>query len=348
MAMLSQRIDHVIGVDTHTRAHMYARLDARTGVVQDCRPFPTTKTGLADAQAWIQDTTDSGRVLVAIEGTGSYGAILTRRLLAANIPVAEMDVPVKRHRKAGKSDALDAVDIGRRAIADPDRSAQPRAGTGHRAALQVLLTARAAMTGTRTASLNALNAIARSHELGIDASHALTAGQVRTISRWRTHPSDDIATTTAREEAIRLATQAIQLGTALTHNETGLTTHVEALAPGFLTGLGIGPVSAARLLAAYSHPGRTRSEAAFARLTGAAPLDASSGNTHRQRLNRGGDRQANTALWRIASWRYDHDPDTQAYTQKRTAAGATRKEIIRSLKRYIARASWRQLNTIMS
>ena len=204
------------------------------------------------------------------------------------------------------------------------------------------------MTGERTRTINALTALLRTVDLGIDARRALSNSTITTIASWRTTTA---ATTTAatttrtvcRSEAIRLARRIRTLDTELAANHTALNTAVTAQAPQLLDVRGVGPVVAAIVLQAWSHPGRVHSEAAFAALAGVAPLPASSGNTRRHRLNRGGDRRLNRALYTIALTRLGHDPRTRAYRARRTAEGATKREIIRILKRYISRELFRLL-----
>jgi transposase len=200
------------------------------------------------------------------------------------------------------------------------------------------------MTGERTRTVNALTALLRTIDLGIDARRALTAPTITTIASWRTTSTTPTTTRQiCRSEAIRLARRIRALDADLAANHTALNTAVTAQAPQLLDVRGVGPVVAATVLQAWSHPGRVHSEAAFAALAGVAPLPASSGNTRRHRLNRGGDRRLNRALYTIALTRLGHDPRTRAYLARRTAEGVTRREIIRILKRYISRELFRLL-----
>ena len=348
MTIVADEYDHVIGVDTHAKTHTYAILNAHTGQALETATFPTTGTGIARAIEWINRNT-TGPLLVAAEGTGSYGSTLTRTLQAAGIPVREVRPPKRAQRVGkGKSDQIDAIAAARTVLASaPTMLAEPRA-QGIRSALQVLLVARRAMDTQRTANRNALTAILRSFDLGIDARTPITDAQVRTITGWRSRSSDDGPTATIRDEVRRLATSVVHLTRQLRDNHAALTKHVDDLAPGLRDAHGVGPFTAAVILTAYSHKGRIRSEAAFANLAGVAPLPASSGNTIRHRLNRHGDRQLNRALDIIARVRSLNDPNTRAYIQRRTAEGKSRREIRRALKRYIARQLFRQLNTLMT
>jgi transposase len=202
------------------------------------------------------------------------------------------------------------------------------------------------MTTERTATINALIALVRVVDLGIDARKPLTADQVSQIVRWRAR-TEDLATGIARAEAVRLAKRVSDLDEDLRANQNQLTDLIRgSKAATLLDKTGIGPVTAAIVLAAWSHSGRVRSEAAFAALAGVNPIPASSGNTVRHRLNRGGDRRLNRALHMAVITRMTHDPNTRAYVERRRAEGRTIKEIRRCLKRYLARHLYRTLNAL--
>ena len=335
--------DLLIGVDTHAASHTFALINATTGAVTDTQDFPTSPAGLRRALAWIGRRTNNQTALVVIDGTGSYGAILTEQLSTAGFPIAEApDVPAHVRRAAGKTDALDAVEIARAARGlTPQQLRRPR-HAGDRTILRVLTSARDQMTGERTRTVNALTALLRTVELGIDARRALSAATIAIIAAWRT-PAPVTTQAVCRAEAIRLARRIRALDTDLAANHAALTSAVTAQAPQLLDLRGVGPVVAATVLQAWSHPGRVHSEAAFAALGGVSPLPASSGNTHRHRLNRGGDRRLNRAIYTVALTRLGHDPRTREYFARRTAEGRTRREIIRSLKRYISRELFRTL-----
>ncbi|MBB6407145.1 transposase [Arthrobacter sp. AZCC_0090] len=204
------------------------------------------------------------------------------------------------------------------------------------------------MDTRRTDARNALTALLRTLDLGIDARSPLTAAQVTTVQGWRARPGDGAAAAVARAEARRLASAVITLGTELEDNQRALAEHVQLMAPGILDISGVGPVTAAIILASYSHHGRVRSEAAFAALAGASPIPASSGNTNRHRLNRYGDQQLNRALDVVARTRSLTDPATRAYIERRTAEGKSPREMRRCLKRFIARQIFRQLQTLLA
>ncbi|WP_422933301.1 IS110 family transposase [Sinomonas sp. P47F7] len=348
MTIVAEQYRHVIGVDTHARTHTFAILDCSTGRTAGSATFPTTPAGLARAAAWIQRRT-TGKALAAIEGTGSYGANLARHLQSEGIAVCDVQPPKRPSRAGkGKSDEIDAVAAARTALAsDMGELAAPRAD-GIRSALRVLLVARRAIDTRRTADRNALTALLRSFDLGLDARKPLTDAQVRAVAAWRARPTDDAPTQTIRDEARRLAASVLELTRQIQANYSALAKHVSDLAPGLTDAHGVGPVTAASVLVSYSHKGRIRSEAAFATMAGAAPLQASSGNTVRHRLNRSGDRQLNYALEVIARVRMSNHTATRAYVERRVAEGRTRREIRRCLKRYIARQLFRSLNRIMA
>jgi transposase len=341
--LVADSYDLLVGIDTHAASHTYAIIDAATGALAEHREFPTNPAGLRRAQDWINRRTDSHSLLVLIDGAGSYGAVLAERLITAGFDIAEApDVPKQVRHASGKSDTIDAAEIARAARGlTTTQLRRPRQGAD-RTILRVLSAARDQMSGERTRAVNALTALLRTVDLGVDARRALPTATITTIASWRT---TNTTTTRAvcRDEAIRLARRIRALDAELATNHAALNTAVTAQAPQLLKVRGVGPVVAATVLQAWSHPGRVRSEAAFATLAGVAPLQASSGNSQRHRLNRGGDRRLNRALYTIALTRLGHDPRTRAYRARRTAEGATKREIIRILKRYISRELFRLL-----
>ena len=315
----------VIGVDTHARTHTYAVL-AANGEHLDTETFPNTHAGRARAINWVGRRTggDLGALWV-IEGVGSYGAQIARQSALAGYRVAEAARMGRGGRRGiGKSDPIDARRIAAAVLPLPEEQLRnPRMDEGVRAAAQILLTARDELTGERTRAVNALTALARSADLGIDARRSLGAKKIGEIARWRPR-EEDLATTTARTEAVRLAKRILVLDAEITDNTDRIRELVDASpAAELLEETGIGPVTAATVLVAWSHPGRIRNEAAFAALAGVSPLPASSGNTTRHRLNRGGDRRLNRALNVIAMVRMVHHPQTRAYAERRRTEGKT-------------------------
>jgi len=337
----------VIGVDTHARTHTYAVLTA-AGQHLGTETFPNAAAGRSRAINWAGRR--SGGVtdaLWVIEGAGSYGAQLARNVADTGYRVVEAARMGRTGRRGiGKSDPLDARRIAAAVLSLPvNQLRTPRQDEGVRAAAQILLTARDGLAAERTRAVNALTALLRIIDLGIDARRPLGARKIAEVARWRTR-EEALAATTARTEAIRLAKRILELDTELGQNMTRISDLVAASpAAELLEKTGIGPVTAARTLVAWSHPGRVTSEAAFAAIAGVNPIPASSGNTTRNRLNRGGDRQLNRALNIIAMVRMVHDPGTHDYVERRRAEGKTDREIRRILQRYLARSIYRHLNT---
>lgn len=351
MTIVAHARPFVVGVDTHARNHALAILVAATGELLAAEQFPATNAGIDRAMAWVGRRTGGDlATLWVIEGIGTYGARLAHNATDAGYQVVEAPrMNARANRGVGKSDPLDARRIATAVLSlDSDELRHPRQDDGVRAALRVLVTARDHMTVERTANVNALIALLRVVDLGIDARKPLTSTQVRDVSRWRTR-EEDLGAATARAEAVRLAKRAVDLGEDLESNANAMTVLVrQSRAAVLLEKTGIGPVTAAIALTVWSHPGRVRSEAAFACIAGVNPIPASSGNTTRHRLNRGGDRRLNRALHMATIARMTHDPATRAYVEKRRAEGRTTKEIRRVLKRYLARQIYRTLNTAVT
>jgi hypothetical protein len=340
--MLADLVDVVIGVDTHKDTHTAAIVQAVSGAVVDQATVPATPAGyrqllrLADRQ--------DGRRVWAVEGTGGYGAGLTRFLQAHAEQVVELDRPRRAARRHGaKSDPLDATRAAREALGR-DQLAQPRAA-GHRAALSVRLAAR------RSAVQAATDAQRQLHALVVAAPDPLrgrlrsltTARLVATCGRLRQQAAWDVETATTAASLRALARRIQLLNTEVADHTRAITTLVRAWRPELLTPCGVGPIVAAIVLCTWSHPGRCRTDAAFAMLGGAAPIPASSGQTVRVRLNRSGDRQLNQALHLVVLTRLRYDPATRAYAQRRRAQGKTNREIRRCLVRYVARQLYRLL-----
>lgn len=326
------------GVDTHKDTHTAAALDAagRTlGVAQ----FPTTPVGYAGLLTWLRAF--GTLMLVGIEGTGVYGAGLAAHLRAAGVTMVEIDRPDRKTRRwQGKSDPVDAEAAARAAQAGR-RTGIPKHRDGTVEALRVLRVAR------RSAIAGRADAQRRIKALIVTAPDALRSvlrelADLRLIMFCAARRPDRAAVGdpgTAAVIALRsLARRHQQLTAEIDDLDTLIAQLTTTINPTLCALFGAGPDVAGQLLVtAGQNPDRLRSEAAFAMLCGAAPLPASSGRTHRHRLNRGGDRQANAALYRIVLCRLRWDPRTRAYAEKRTAEGMSKKEIIRCLKRYVAR-----------
>ncbi len=338
----------VIGVDTHARTHALSILATPHGEVVDDADFPATAAGMARAVEWASRRTGGDvTALWVIEGAATYGAQLARAVTAAGYQVVEAArMNARANRGIGKSDPLDARRIAAAVLPLPaDRQRYLRKDDGVRAGLRILMAARDHMTGERTAAVNALTALLRVLDLGIDARKPLSGKQITQVAAWRTR-FEEVATVVARAEAVRLAKRIRDLDGELTENVTAVTRLLkQSPARVLLEEPGIGPVTAAVAMTAWSHDGRLHSEAAFASLAGVSPIPASSGNTVRHRLNRGGDRRLNKALHMAVVVRMTHDTTTKAYVERRLAEGRTKREIRRILKRYLARQIHRALTS---
>lgn len=270
---------------------------------------------------------------------------MAERLAQAGYRVVEAPTPsAKRLRGKGKTDTLDAITAAQSTLVmDLEKLRDQRAGD-LQTALKLLSVGRDQMNTDRLRSINALTALVRAHDLGLDARKPLTAAQIRTIAAWRAR-DETLGSTVARSEAVRLAKQIAGLDADLKANQVQLTKLTTRHVPALLAMRGVGAVTAAIVMTVWSHPGRIRSEAAFAMIAGTCPIPASSGNTVRHRLNRGGDRRLNRAINTIALTRMRADKDTREYVQRKIAEGHTKREIMRSLKRYITRQLFRVLAT---
>ena len=344
MSIVAEHFAFVVGVDTHARSNTYAIITTRTGARLDAAAFPTSPAGIARALSWMMRRCGENHPLLVIEGIGSYGAALRRAAVSQGLEVVE-PLPYSPRRRGAKDDTIDAEAIGRSVVGvDEALLRRPRSEDAIRTGLRVLVVAREELNAERTRSINALGALVRSVDLGLDARRPLSRSQISTIARWRTR-NEDLGLATARAESTRLARRIISAEEELGRNKIELAALVAASGSAqLLNEVGIGAVNAAVILVAWSHGGRIRSEVAFASLSGTCPIPASSGNTERHRLNRGGDRRLNRALSSIALTRMSHDPETRAYVERRKSEGKTPKEIRRSLKRYIARQVYRRLS----
>jgi transposase len=331
------------GVDTHADVHVAAVVD-RVGRVLGTGAFPASPAGYRAALAWM--SAHGALARIGVEGTGSYGAGLTRYLAARGIEVAEVVRPNRQaRRQRGKSDAADAVAAALAALSG-EASAMPKSRDGAAESIRALRVARAGAVKARTQAGNQLRDLiltapepVRQQLAGLPSRR-----QVGVAARFR--PGDPACPAEGAKAAMAcVARRHQQLTAEITRLDTMLEELVRHTAPeGFLAKRGVATqVAATLLVTAGDNPGRVRREASFAALCGASPVDASSGKQLRHRLNRGGDRQANSALWTIAMTRLAHDPRTKAYSARRTAEGKTRKEIIRCLKRYIAREIYKAL-----
>ena len=330
------------GVDTHADKHVAAALDPVGGLL-GVEEFPVSPAGYARLLGWLGGF---GTVaLVGIEGTGSYGAGLARYITAAGIRVVEVDRSDRQdRRRQGKSDPLDAVSAARAAQSGRARGA-PKGRDGAVEAIRALMVAKRSARSERVQTINQARALVLTgpDDLRTRCAGHTAAGLVSGLASLRPRPGDVVGYAT-RIALRELGRRAEFLDGQLERLDELIAPLVAARAPGLLALHGVGPDTAALLLvAAGDHPERLRSEAAWAHLCAAAPIPASSGKVIRHRLNPGGDRQANHALWRIVLTRMSAHPPTLTYVERRTKEGLSKKEIIRCLKRYVAREVYRHL-----
>ena len=324
------------GVDTHLDVHVAAALDDR-GALLGVESFATTESGYKKLLAWLSDF---GPVeLVGVEGTGSYGAGLTRHLQAEGVRVVEVDRPNRqRRRRKGKSDPQDAISAARAALSG-DASGEAKSRDGNVESMRVLRVARTSARKGRAQALNQMRGLIstapepiRAELRGLNVFHLLER-----TSTYRPGAKRDIVSLT-KFTLRMLARRAITLGEEISEIDAILKPLVIETAPRLVGTLGVGTDAASALLVtAGDNPERLHDEAAFAHLCGASPIEASSGKQERHRLNRSGDRQANSALWHIVITRMVYDPRTTEYIDRRTKEGLTKREAVRCLKRYVAR-----------
>ena len=331
------------GVDTHKDTHVAAALDA-AGRLLGTAVFSADTAGYGELLAWLES---HGTVeLVGVEGTGSYGAGLASHLGACGVAVVEVNRANRQMRRLkGKSDTADAEAAARAAL-NGAATAVPKSRDGAAEAIRMLTAARRSAVKARTQAANQIAGIVVTAPEPIkDRLRGLpTAAAVEVCVRWRPDHSPDTVTAAAKTALRCLARRWSALSCEIAQLDTELRDLCAQANPALLGALGVGPDTAAALLtAAGDNPQRMHSEAAFAALCGASPIEASSGKTIRHRLNRGGNRQANHALWRIAMVRLATCPRTRAYAARRQTEGKSRREIIRCLKRYIAREVFRLL-----
>ena len=311
--------------------------------------FPTTTAGYRELLGWARNFGVLCRA--GVEGTGSYGAALSRYLGQHEITVVEVNRPDwAARRRHGKTDTVDAT-AAAHAVLSARATGTAKTGDGPVEMLRMFKLARASAVKSRTQAVNQLKAVI----IGADPAlrETLTglspAALIRHCACLPPVSPTDVATAT-RYTLRRLAQRIQALTREARELQLQITAVIHAHAPQLLHHKGVGPDSAAALLiTAGDNPDRMRSEASFAALCGVSPIEASSGKTRRRRLNRGGDRRANAALYRIALTRSRCDPRTRDYLDRRATQGLTRREAIRCVKRYVAREIYnlvRQLNLI--
>lgn len=334
------------GVDTHRDTHTAAVIDP-VGRLLDHHTFAATTPGYRDLLVWLR--TFGTLLKVGIEGTGAYGNGLANYLTSHNVDIVEVDRPDRKTRRtAGKSDPIDAEAAARAALSG-HRTGTPKTRTGPVEALRNLRVARRSAISQRADCVRRMKTlIVTAPEPLRDQLRGLATTQlVTTCAALRPDTSHVDQPAQATKLALRsLARRHLHLSEEITDLDAFIAPLIAAINPGLLDLNGVGPDVAGQLLVtAGENTDRLHSEAAFAMLCGVAPIPASSGQTHRHRLNRGGDRQANAALYRIVICRLRHDPRTQAYMNRRTTEGLSKKDIIRCLKRLITREIYHALTT---
>ena len=339
-----QRIDVVGGVDTHKDMHTAAVITA-PGVVLGTEAFSTTRAGYRAMLHWMRS---HGEVLrVGVEQTGSFGAGLSRHLALAGVPVLEVTGPEPAGRRSkGKDDELDAVAAARAALTGQRvQVAKDRSGAVE--ALRVLRTTRSSAVKCRRAALQQLrNTVLAAPDEVREPLRYLTrmqlirtcAGSRPDMMAWRD------AAVASRIALKALARRILNLGDEIATLDAMNKPLVLELGPGLIDLEGIGVENAgAFIVAAGDNPERLKSEASFAMMCGASPIPASSGKTQRHRLNRGGNRQLNSALHMVVVCRMRTDQRTKSYIARRTREGLSIREIMRCLKRYVAREVYNTL-----
>jgi transposase len=324
------------GVDTHADVHVAAACDQLGGVLAT-KSFATTASGY---RALLKFLLSFGQLReVGVEGTGSYGSGLARYLTEQEVTVVEVNRPNRQARRSqGKSDVIDAI-AAARAVISGQATVTPKTHDGAVEALRVLQTVHRSARKARTQALNQLHALVLTAPEPIRGQLRALANPalVTTCAAYRPGKGDDLVTVTKlglRELAVRVRDLDAQISRLQTRRHL----LIRATAPALLAIYGVGPDTAtALLLAAGDNPHRLTSERSYSALLGASPIKASSGKTNRHRLNRGGDRQGNSALWWIVITRMANQPATRAYVERRTHEGLSTPEIIRCLKRYVAR-----------
>ncbi|MHA3947186.1 IS110 family RNA-guided transposase [Cellulomonas bogoriensis] len=324
------------GIDTHADTHHVAVIDGHGRALGDVR-VPATAAGYRQAVRFIGRWPQVAKV--GVECTGSYGAGVTRELTAAGHTVIEVNRPNRFDRRArGKTDVFDAYSAAE-AVLSERAVAAPKGGDGLVESLRVLRTTRTSALRERTATINQIKAMLIAGPEPLRARYRGLSNTRLTATLAATRPtSAPVTATEATAYALRVLARRYLL---LSEQITDMTSHLRRLlddhAPALMAVYGTGPDTVAQLLiTAGDNPDRLRSEAHFAALAGVCPIPASSGKTNRHRLNRAGDRQANSALYHIVIVRMRYDPTTRDYVARRTSEGRTKMEIIRCLKRYLA------------
>lgn len=330
----------VAGVDTHKDTHTAAALDA-AGRLLGIQAFPASPAGYAELLGWLRGFGEVDRV--GIEGTSSYGSGLTRYLAQERLVAVEVSRPNRQtRRRNGKSDPADA-EAAARAVLAHDELGQPKSQDGPVEIVRLLRLQRRSAIQARTQAANQLHAVLSTAPEPLRSSlRQLSLKRlISSASKFRQSLSVNLVAAT-RLVLRGLAQRWVALDAEVSALDKHLEQHIRAIAPELLRLRGVGTdVAGTLLVAAGDNPTRIKKEASFAALCGVSPVDASSGRQHRHRLNRGGNRDANRALWVVALVRLRCDPKTRQYVARRTSEGMSKPEILRCLKRYIARQLFR-------
>ncbi len=335
------------GVDTHADVHVAAAVDHNGGLL-GIESFPTNEAGYESLAGWLAGFGPVTRV--GVEGTGSYGVGLARFLAVADVEVVEVDRPNRQvRRKHGKSDPTDAVAAARAALSG-QASVTPKARNGPVEQMRVLLVARRSARQQRIQSLNQLRhlVLTAPEPIRIRFKDRYKTSLVTEAANMRPRAGSDPVIFTTNIVIRDLARRIKALNTEMGNTDRILTALIQDTAPALLELNGLGPDTAASLLVtAGDNSERLHSEQAWAHMCGVAPIPASSGKVTRYRLNRGGDRNANAALYRIVLTRMSSHQQTRAYVTRRRAEGLNTAEIMRCLKRYVARQTYKHLPHII-
>ncbi|MGW7003142.1 IS110 family transposase [Streptomyces sp. NPDC054933] len=340
---MADEITVIGGVDTHTDFHQAAVIDS-IGRHLATEAFPTTHDGYRRLLQWLRS---HGEVMaVGVEGTGAYGSELARLLRANQVTVIEVDRPDRRSRRAnGKSDPVDAF-AAATAVLSGRASRTPKTRDGIVEAIRALRVVRRSAVKARTQIINQIRTliITAPGEIRERLRTLAPAELIKQLSRSRPGTDTRDPACAVRIALRRLARRHQYLTDEIAEADAELKSLVVEAAPSLVALPGVGIETAAQLLiTAGDNPERLASEASFAHLCAAAPIQASSGRTNRHRLNRGGDRRANHALHMIALVRMRYDQRTQNYVARRTTEGMSKKDILRCLKRFIAREVYQHL-----
>jgi transposase len=330
------------GVDTHKDTHVAVVLDD-VGRILDTRMVPATISGYRQLLCWLRSFGALARV--GVEGTGSWGAGLGRFLEAEGVEVLEVNRPNRQRRRLrGKSDPADA-EAAARAVLAGEATAIPKSGTGPVESIRLLRIARRTAMKARTQAANQIHSVVDTSPEQLRVELLGLSENMRIAKTARLRPGD-VATPlgAAKKTLMILARRFLALSEEIAELDRDLKTLVVSTAPALMAVKGVGvDVAGALLVAAGDNPERLRTEASFAALCGSSPIDASSGRQRRHRLNQGGNRIANSALYRVVLCRLAHDDQTKAYMTRRLAEGKTKREVIRCLKRYVARELYKLL-----